>query len=100
MMASIEWNVALIEQDLVSCGQTLFFAQGRYRFQPGAYTESDNAPVRKIGSGYARLTKIVLLAVQVLLRLRIATLSVNVHMKTKPKRFKTKNKQFINRRTP
>ena len=42
---------------LVSRGQTLFFAQGRYRFQykRGAYTESDNAPARKIGSGHARL---------------------------------------------
>ena len=43
---------------LVSRSQTLFFAQGRYRFQykRGAYTESDNAPARKTGSGYARLT--------------------------------------------
>ena len=47
---------------LVSRGQTLFFAQGRYRFQykrpaRGAYTESDNAPARKIGSGHARLAE-------------------------------------------
>ena len=37
---------------LVSRSQTTIFAQGRYRFQykrpaRGAYTESDNAPVRK-----------------------------------------------------
>ena len=43
--------------NLVSHNQTTIFAQGRYRFQfaRGAYTESDNAPVRKEWSGYARL---------------------------------------------
>ena len=44
---------------LVLRGQTLFSRRGviafGISFSRGAYTESDNAPARKIGPGHARL---------------------------------------------
>ena len=47
-------GISVESMELVSRSQTTIFAQGRYRFQykrparkRGAYTESDNAPVRK-----------------------------------------------------